>query len=59
MYLFRIKRNIGRIDMVIRIIAGSMLIALGAMRVFPGNLAGAAIAVILGAFFIIEGFSRY
>ncbi|MBS4023443.1 MAG: DUF2892 domain-containing protein [Dethiobacter sp.] len=59
MYLFRLKRNIGRLDMAIRIIAGSILVALGALRVFPGSYIGAAVAVLLGVFLIIEGVSRY
>lgn len=59
MYLIRLKRNIGRTDMVLRIIAGSVLIALGALRVFPGSYVGAAVAVILGAFLLVEGTLRY
>jgi hypothetical protein len=59
MYLFRLKRNIGRVDMIIRIIAGSVLVALGALRVFPGSYFGSAVAVILGVFLIVEGVSRY
>lgn len=59
MYLFRVRRNIGRFDMAVRIIAGSILIALGALRALPGSYIGAAIAVIIGAFLIIEGVARY
>ncbi|MBS4031297.1 MAG: DUF2892 domain-containing protein [Clostridiales bacterium] len=59
MYLFGVKRNIGRFDMVVRIILGSILIALGALRVLPGSYIGAAIAVIIGAFLMIEGAARY
>lgn len=59
MYLIRIKRNVGKTDMIIRIILGSLLIALGALRVFPGSYVGAAVAIILGAFLIIEGVIRY
>lgn len=59
MYLFSVKRNIGRFDMVIRIIVGSILVALGALRAVPGSYIGAAIAVIIGAFLIIEGVARY
>lgn len=59
MYLFSVKRNIGRFDMVIRIIVGSILVALGALRAVPGSYIGAYIAVIIGAFLIIEGVARY
>jgi uncharacterized membrane protein HdeD (DUF308 family) len=59
MYLIRIKQNVGKTDMIIRIILGSLLIALGALRVFPGSYVGAAVAIILGAFLIIEGVIRY
>ncbi len=59
MYLLRLKRNVGRVDMIIRIVAGSLLVALGALRVFPGSYIGAAIAIVIGVFLIIEGVSRY
>jgi hypothetical protein len=59
MYLIQPKRNIGKIDMMIRIIFGSILFALGAMRVFPGSYVGAAVAIILGTFLVIEGVVRY
>ena len=59
MYLMQTKRNVGRIDMIIRIIIGSILFALGALRVFPGSYVGAAVAIILGAALIIEGVVRY
>lgn len=59
MYLIRFKRNIGTVDMVIRIILGSVLIALGAVRALPGGVNGAAIAVIAGVFLLVEGAVRY
>ncbi len=59
MFLLRLKRNIGRVDMIIRIVAGSLLVALGALRVFPGSYVGAAIAIVIGVFLIVEGVSRY
>lgn len=59
MYLIRVKRNLGRLDMVVRIILGSVLFALGALRVFPGSYVGAAVAILLGAGLIIEGVARY
>jgi uncharacterized membrane protein HdeD (DUF308 family) len=59
MYLIRLKRNIGKTDMIIRIILGAVLVALGALRVFPGSYIGAAVPIIFGAFLIIEGVARY
>ncbi|EEG78529.1 YgaP-like transmembrane domain [Dethiobacter alkaliphilus] len=59
MYLIRLKRNVGKIDMIVRIILGSILFALGALRVFPGGHLGAVIPVILGAALVVEGVARY
>ena len=59
MYFTQLKHNIGKTDMAIRIILGSILITLGAFRVFPGQYIGSAIAVLLGAFLLIEGALRY
>ncbi|MDW7651409.1 MAG: DUF2892 domain-containing protein [Bacillota bacterium] len=59
MYLIRHKKNVGRTDMMIRIIVGSILFALGVLRVFPGSYVGAAVSILAGTFLIIEGAARY
>lgn len=59
MYLIRLKRNIGTVDMIIRIVLGSILFALGVLRVFPGSFYSATIVILLGVFLVIEGVVRY
>jgi uncharacterized membrane protein HdeD (DUF308 family) len=59
MFTIRLKKNLGSFDMAIRIMLGGVLVGLGALRVFPGSFIGAAAAIILGTFLIIEGVARY
>ena len=59
MQLLQFKKNVGTLDMIIRIVLGALLITLGAFRVFPGRYSGTAIAVLLGALLMIEGAARY
>lgn len=54
-----LRRNLGRIDQAIRIIAGLLLIFLAAFQVFTSSYIINILLVILGIAMLIEGWLAY